>query len=135
VPRSLQPAPSFAGEVTVGWLLDGARSGRIPVTRDLSTKEQASDTLRLSLEQSPGGSSTTCVPLRSQATRRLAKNDALVVRGAVDVKLARSGTDPSPQVLRFGTSLLSPVATHTLRAVVGPLTLHIAPRSRLAALC
>ena len=39
------------------------------------------------------------------------------------------------QVLRFGTSLLSPVTIHTLRAVGGPLTLHISPRSRSAALC
>ena len=29
-PVRLHPTPSFAAEVTVGWLLDGARSGRIP---------------------------------------------------------------------------------------------------------
>jgi hypothetical protein len=133
-PRSLRPTPSFAAEVTVGWLLAGARSGRIPATRDLTPREQAGNVLRLSLEQLERPA-FGCVPLRGQVTRRLTKDDTLGVRGAVAVQLLPNGSGVPSQVLPFGTSLLATSLTHTLRAVRGPLTLRIAPRSPVSALC
>ena len=48
-PRSLHPTPSFASEVTVGWLLDGAHAGRIPAPGPLTPGERATDNFRLSL--------------------------------------------------------------------------------------
>ena len=120
--------------MTVGWLLSGAHSGRIHATRNLSAREQAGDALRLSLEQLEHPESG-CAPLRSQVTRRLAKDAALGIRGPVAVQLISSGGRVRSQVLPFGTSLLSTSLTHSLRAVSGPLTLRIAPRSPISALC
>ena len=133
-PHSLHPTPSFAAEVTVGWLLAGAHSGRIPATRDLTRREQAANALRLSLEQLDRRASG-CVPLRAQVTRRLARDETIGIRGAVAVQLLPNGRDVPSQVLPFGTSLLSTNLTHTLRAVRGPLTLRMAPRSAISGLC
>src|SRR5579862_5122502 len=50
-PPSLHPTPSFAAEVTVGWLLGAVHDHRIPTTRPTTRRDRATDRLRLSLEQ------------------------------------------------------------------------------------
>jgi hypothetical protein len=133
VPRSLHPTPSFAAEVTVGWLLDGARDGRIPAPPRATPVQRVTDALRLSLEQRDV-STAACPRLRSLTTRHLARGESLRIRGAVAVQsIPRRG--PRSQPLPFGTGLLAPEPAHSLRAVATPLTLHIAPRAPGAALC
>jgi hypothetical protein len=132
VPRSLHPTPSFAAEVTVGWLLDGAEDGRIP-RAGATPVQRATDSLRLSLEQRDAPL-PSCPPLRATVTRRLEPGDQLAFRGAIVVQaLPRRGPRPLP--LPFGTGLLATAPSHTLRAVAGPVVLRIAPRSFDAALC
>ena len=131
MPRSLHPTPSFASEVTVGWLLDGASSGRIPAAGSATPTERATDTLRLSLEQLGSPNRSACVVLRSAVTRRLAAGASLNIRGTIAVQ----GRSPISQPLAFGTSLFDAASTHTLLAVAGPLELRLAPRSLGAAIC
>ncbi len=131
VPRALHPTPSFASEVTVGWLLDGAKSGRIPAPGRLTPTERATDALRLSLEQLAATGAATCNPIRSSVTRRLERGQSLEIRGTVAVQ-SRS---PISQPLTFGTSLLDGARSHALLAVAGPLELRISPRSLGAAIC
>jgi hypothetical protein len=133
VPRALHPTPGFAAEVTVGWLLDGVRDGRIPAPPPTTPLRRATDTVRLSLEQR-AASVGRCTPLRGLTTRRLEVDESLRIRGAVTVQ-AIPARGPRPQPLPFGTGLLATSPTHELRAVAGPLTLRIAPRSFDAALC
>ena len=53
VPRDTIPEHELAHFVTIGWLLDGAASGRIPKPAHISPADEAMDTIRLSLKQSP----------------------------------------------------------------------------------
>jgi hypothetical protein len=50
-PRHLVPEQELAHFVTIGWLLDGVRSGRIPKPSHISDADAAMDEIRLSLEQ------------------------------------------------------------------------------------
>src|SRR5262249_13594032 len=63
VPRGVHPVHEFAAEVTVGWLLDGAASGRIP-RRTPRRGELPTNTLRLSLDQTTVPAVPGCSPLR-----------------------------------------------------------------------
>jgi hypothetical protein len=51
VPRDTIPDQEFAHFVTIGWLLDGAASGRIPKPKHISPADEAMDTIRLSFKQ------------------------------------------------------------------------------------
>ena len=46
------PDQEFAHFVTIGWLLDGVASGRIPKPKHISPADEAMDTIRLSFLQS-----------------------------------------------------------------------------------
>ncbi len=133
-PHGIHPAPSFAVEVTIGWLLDGASAGRIPAAPHASTRQHATDVLRLSLEQVDGKGSARCVPLHGPTIRTLARGESLGITGAIDVQSMPVGRGLVSQPLPFGTSLLATSRTHTLRAL-RPLKLRLAPRTHLAALC
>jgi hypothetical protein len=133
-PRALQPTPSFAAEVTIGWLLDGAAAGRIPAARHASARQHATDVLRLSLEQVDGKGAAACHPLLRPTTRTLARGESFGITGAIDVQALPAGRGVVSQPLPFGTSLLATSPTHTLRAL-RPLKLRLAARTRLAALC
>jgi len=133
VPRDLHPTPSFAADVTAGWLVDGERDGRIPAPPRSTAEQRATDKVRLSLEQ-VDAPVDDCRPLRTIVTRRLAVGESVGIAGAVTVQ-AIPGRGPRPQPLPFGTGLLATSPTHVLRALAEPLTLRIAPRSLDAALC
>ena len=65
VPRTLVPDPLTARQVTIGWLLDGVASGRVPARRTSRGRDRASTNFRLSFDQRPGPSPTTgCFTLR-----------------------------------------------------------------------
>ncbi len=74
VPRAVRPEPQLAYLTTIGWLLDGARSGRIPAPPHIPARLRASDIFRLSLEQSQASApGTPCrnpsPPIRVALTR------------------------------------------------------------------
>jgi hypothetical protein len=54
VSRETVPDQERAHFVTIGWLLDGVASGRIPKPAHISPADETMDTIRLSFRQSPG---------------------------------------------------------------------------------
>jgi hypothetical protein len=134
-PRSLRPAPSFAEPVTVGWLVDGVASGRIPTSKPKTPRDLADNTLRLSLEQLDGGPASSCVPLHATVERTLETGQSVVVSGTMGVKLVGSQTVHESDWEQFGSSLVDIAPTFTLRAVQGPLDLRIRPQSFFASFC
>jgi hypothetical protein len=54
VSRETVPDQERAHFVTIGWLIDGVASGRIPKPAHISPADETMDTIRLSLRQSPG---------------------------------------------------------------------------------
>lgn len=126
VPRSLRPEANRAPTMTVGWLLDGVASGRVPSARPPTPVEARTNRLRLSLMELDERSGYHCRGLRTPTTVRLARGDKVGVIGKVAVVLVTGPSLGSTPVL-FGYGLLNPGLSHTLVAVAGPLTLRIAP--------
>jgi len=135
VPRSLHPTLNFAAEVTVGWLLDGVQSGRIPATSPPTPPEFANNTLRLSLEQLGGPPRLSCEPLKKPTMRRLQNGQSISIAGTISVQLLANAAHTTSGWAPFGGTLLTRAPTYTLRAVTGPLDLRIRPQSSTAALC
>jgi hypothetical protein len=54
VPREVKPDQLLAHFVTIGWLLDGVKSGRIPKPSSITAANATMATLRLSFLQQPG---------------------------------------------------------------------------------
>jgi hypothetical protein len=95
-PRDLIPEQDLAHFVTIGWLLDGARSGRIPKPAQISAADAAMDEIRLSLEQSrsmrilPG---YDCIGSKTPLEFHLQAGDVIIVstpKGIVEI------TPPEP---------------------------------------
>jgi len=82
VPAAVKPDQQLAHFVTIGWLLGGAASGRIPKPSTISPENEAMDTLRLSFEQGPGKRvpGDTCVGVAGEHLFTLATGQQLVVR-------------------------------------------------------
>jgi hypothetical protein len=135
VPRTLRPEPNFSSQVTIGWLLDGVASGRVPTRHPASSAEQLANRLRLSLMELDRPSRHPCNALASPKRLRLEAGDEVGLgRGAVFVVLI-SGREHS-SLVAFGRALLNPGFEHTLVAVEGPLLLSFSPgQSRSAELC
>ena len=79
VPRSLE----VLSGITIGWLLDGANSGRIPSPGAISPVETATNELRLSLRKSnaPRANAAPCRTLTAPLTFHLIAGEALRVEG------------------------------------------------------
>jgi hypothetical protein len=123
VPRSYQPSPFFAPQLTIGWLLDQRAAGRLPDPGPLTPRTVANLTLGLALHQSNGtGGANSCSPLVGPVTRRLEKGQSIGVKGgAIDVALVT--VKATSDVTAF-----DPAADGiTLTALLGPLTLIIEP--------
>jgi hypothetical protein len=80
VPRTERPFNGTASPITVGWLLDSAREGRLPRRSHVTPGNIAVATLRMSLVLT-GAPSTQCHPFRSAVVRRLATKGAVRFRG------------------------------------------------------
>jgi hypothetical protein len=69
-PRSLRPDNAWAGQVTLGWLLDGVAERRIPAPGHISVSDRLSNEFRLSFAQNRTRSPVT-------SCRRVARNLAV----------------------------------------------------------
>jgi hypothetical protein len=123
VPRSLRPNPVGAPEVTIGWLLDGVRSGRIPEPRNVTAASEAQATLFILLHQSTEQVSTRdCVAVVRPLTLQVRRGDVLVFRGgppSAALRTANGRTSPPRVFPAFRGS--------TVRAEGGPVTLVVDP--------
>jgi hypothetical protein len=81
VPRGVKPDQYLAHFVTIGWLLDGAKSGRIPKPKTLSAADIASSDLRLSFGQmnAPLQPHAECVGVQTRLVFNLGAGDRIVV--------------------------------------------------------
>jgi hypothetical protein len=131
VPRTMHPDPNQAIWVTVGWLLDNAKSGRLPTSRPRSAREAATDALRLSLEEKAlVRSQLRCTRLVEPVERHVERGGTLVVRGFVPVRMRETdGTVSNPVVY---SGFLGGGGTKVLTAEVGPLDLLVGSTSSAA---
>jgi hypothetical protein len=127
VPRTVRPETSgfdSREHVTIGWLLEGAASGRIPDPGQITPALAAANAFRLSLWQTHSGSRrTACQMISRPITRHLEKGDAIGISGW----LVRVTSDVPASA---GTSLvLDPRDGDTVVDVQGPLTVRLAANS------
>jgi hypothetical protein len=134
MPRSAGVAgvPFFPPWITIGWLLDGVASGRIPDPGRIDRVDAATWTLRLSLEQSHSPTNDACRDLTTPATHLLEKGQSIDIEGGtIRVVHAPDATTESRPIL------LHPVNGRRLVALAGPLNLHLSSNNpaRPALLC
>jgi hypothetical protein len=127
VPKTVRPDTSgfdSRQNVTIGWLLDGAASGRIPEAGQIPPALAAANTFRLSFRQTHTASRwTACQTISKPITRPLEKGEAIGVRGWFLRVTSAAGASA-------GTSLvLDPRDGNTLVDVRGPLTVHLGANS------
>ena len=124
VSRSSHPIPRGAPQITVGWLLDGVKSGRVP-SEPVAPAAAAQATLGLVLVQSNESLTTRdCKRVSGPVTFRLDRGDALVIRGApaaVHVPLA-GGRLSAGRVFQ-------PLLGSTIRIEAGPVTFVVTRNS------
>jgi hypothetical protein len=87
VPRSTRPEQQLAKPLTVGWLLDGVGSGRIPKPAKITPEDAATATLQVALNQQPADvfGSTACKNARTPLELQLSESEAIGIHGAVRV--------------------------------------------------
>jgi hypothetical protein len=124
VPRALRPEPLLGKGVTVGWLLAGADSGRIPRPA-ITPVVELTATLHLALQQKGdfGRAFRSCAPLERSIELTAQEGDAIFLRGGnalVWLRSEHNGQRSEPKRLP---------ASHGGRvmALAGPLRLEIAP--------
>jgi hypothetical protein len=113
VPRTVTPEQQRAHFVTIGWLLDGVASGRIPKPAHISAADKAMDVLRLSFRQlrfvraSP---LDICTPLTKPLVFHLEKNQRVTlatVSGAA--RLTPVSVDPGDTPPFLVITVLGPI--------------------------
>jgi hypothetical protein len=136
VPRGLRPELVNAPWMTVGWLIDSARSGRLPSPSRPSTPlELLTNRMRLSLEQLDEGTGVRCQPVQAPVVRHFEDGQSVVVRGALQIQYVDPVTGAYSMPVSYGTSFLAGGGDHTLRAVGGPVTVRIASGKPAGLLC
>jgi len=123
VPRTERPFPTVAGPVTIGWLLDAAREGKIPRRRHSTAKERVVATLQISFVLT-GSPASPCRPLRAPVTRRIPRGAAVRFRGA-EIRIGYVSGGTAIEHVYFRTS--SGLAEWQLVNVGRPLTARVAP--------
>ena len=83
VPRDVKPEQFLAHFVTIGWLLDGVASGRIPKPGPIPAANDAMNELRLSFHQFAGGRLPTddCSGLATPLVFDLQPGQRIIVQG------------------------------------------------------
>ncbi len=112
VPRSLQPQPFLLPHVTMGWLVDGARTGRIPAPGHISPRAAAAGSLGLVLPPAPRNAYGPCRPVYANPFR-VGTNQALSLSNRAPIVVTVSGGTPL-RTLRVNSTL----ASGTYRAVM-----------------
>jgi hypothetical protein len=121
VPRSVRPIPASEA-VTMGWLLDGVDSGRVPEPPALREGELGAVSLRFVLRFERGSQAgMTCEQLTSVVDLRLADGRRFAFRGGPVTVQQLVADEPSEAVV------FQPSPDTHVRALAGPLQLRIAP--------
>jgi hypothetical protein len=126
VPRWVRPEPILAHDVTIGWLVDGVASRRVPDPGEIHPVVASSATLALALHQSRReGGAKPCQILSSPVTRRLEKGQHIDIDGGVlvVVYVPDRGSPSSPRQFKASKG-------RRLVALTGPLNLRLEPAGR-----
>jgi hypothetical protein len=120
LPRSFRPQPVIAALVTVGWLRDALRSGRLPETDPHLTRVQTANMmLNLAVQPAPTPLRHGCELLTNPTVRVFNKGDVLgVTRGSATIVLLDRAGRSRPRDLRRGG---------TWTVIAGPLRLRLRP--------
>jgi hypothetical protein len=122
LPRSIEPDGFHAPGLTLGWLIDGVRSGRVPPPPPATSTGVATETLRLALARTNAAQVAPCEVLPGPVLRVLNKGQSITLKTAtVRVVYLPPASAPSRPVT-FRKLLSSSV---TLLALVGPLRLRV----------
>jgi hypothetical protein len=139
VPRAIEPDPNRSFTVTVGWLRDGVRSGRVPDPGKLTAREQADATARLAFVQTKRPE-RGCRDVNSpRDIFTLNKGDSIMVLSGLDltsdkpltpsqlaaleaaiVYVADDGTESRPLPISL-------IVGPAMRATTGPVQLRVEP--------
>jgi hypothetical protein len=123
VPRSEQIDLIFAADLTVGWLLDGEASGRVPDPGPIDPVDAATTTLGLALRQSPfGRAREPCETLASPVTHQLEKGQSIGIQGGTLTVVYLTDAGEASHPVRF-----TAMNGARLAAITGPLTLQLSP--------
>jgi hypothetical protein len=122
VPSEVEPyAGSLAG-FSIGWLLDGVASGRVPLPASSSRLTVNAAELMLSIDQTSNPPPGNCMPIESGKRVHVRPGDALVINGdLLMVTRPSQGSGPAPR--RF----LDASYGRTLTIVGDPLDLVVVP--------
>jgi hypothetical protein len=134
VPSDLRPELVNAPVITIGWLRQAAHSGRLPAPRSSTVREEATDRLRLSLEQVDEGRGSNCKQFDKPFVRKVGVGGSFIVRGAILVQLVDVTNGSTSELVNFGATFFTGGHDHTVRNVSGdPLTIRVVPHA--ASLC
>jgi hypothetical protein len=86
VPRFVRPEQRLAKPLTLGWLLDGVASGRIPKPATITPVDAATATLHLALNQQPDAfQSAACRNATTPLALQMSPSQAIGIHGEVSV--------------------------------------------------
>jgi hypothetical protein len=123
VPRSERPYPTVARAVTIGWLLDAAREGKLPRRHFVSPKNRAIATLQISFVLTRSRT-TPCRPLRAPVTRRVPAGGTVRFRGA-EIRVGYISAGKQIESIFFRTAPAFHAAESQLVNVGRPLTVRL----------
>jgi hypothetical protein len=133
LPRSVAPDGFNAPGLTLGWLIDGVRSGRVPAPSSRTRTEFSTVTLKLALARSTNRVRVDhCVALRGPTSRVLQNGESITLaHGTATVVYLPPAGGPSLPIA-FSDPIRGSV---TLVASAGPLRLRITPTPSDNQLC
>jgi hypothetical protein len=131
VPRSVRPEQQLAKPLTMGWLLDGVASDRIPKPARITPIDAATATLHLALNQQPDAFGTkTCRNATTPLEVQLSSSQAIGIHGDVRVVYTTpAGVRSRPVIFESGEAVITEggraLRGSRLVAIAGPLTLDV----------
>jgi hypothetical protein len=124
LPRSVEPRSLEAPELTLGWLISGVQSGRVPPPHARAPVDVSTVTLVMAVVRSRALQTDHCVATHGPIERVLHARQAItIVAGSADVVYLPASGAPSRPV-HFNPYVDAPL---TLMPRTGPLRLRVSP--------
>ena len=121
VPRDLRPDRSLAPYVSVGWLRDGVRSGRIPPSEEVTPEERATAEARVVLHEHPYHHPVDCETVDGRVTTTLQRGSSIRLPGEGRLWVGYTDADGASGVVTFRGRNVPVVA------YAGPVKVNVAP--------
>jgi hypothetical protein len=133
LPRSVEPQGLFAPGVTLGWLRDGVRSGRVPEPGPTTPNAVATITLKMALARTTKPvRAARCEVLRGSVQQVMQTNQTITVKQGTLVVVYRAPSGGQSRAVRFQAPSSGDL---TLVARAGPLPLLMRPGAPGTTVC